>query len=355
MNKTRVYNLILILAVISMAAGLIGCKDESGKKDDIVFAVDKEFLRGPLTVHLRIDKSEMSIADTFFLEFEAAIDPAYTVTMPAVDQVLKNFGIRDWRDLGQKLDDQGNIVKTYRYRLEPLVSGDFELAPFAFEFTENETDSAVEAKVYTLETTPVEIKVTSLLGEDLAELKIAEIEGVVDIAAKPLSWWLWAIPAGVVIVIALLVLLLRRKRNVKLIRIFRPAHEVAYARIQALIQADLIESGRIKEFYQRISNILRHYIEDRFALRAPEQTTEEFLYALQSADSPDRSIPQADRDRLAEFMLHCDLVKFAKHQPDTERIQRTFDLVKEFIERTRSDQYKIDVTETQTENMEAQA
>ena len=39
MNKTRVYNLILILAVISMAAGLIGCKDESGRKDDIVFSL----------------------------------------------------------------------------------------------------------------------------------------------------------------------------------------------------------------------------------------------------------------------------------------------------------------------------
>lgn len=357
MNKSRIYILILLIVGLSMAVGLVGCKDDAGKQEEVTFAVDEEFQRGPLTVHLRVDKSEMSIADTFNLEFEAAIGAEYTVTMPHVDEVLKNFGIRDWLDLGEKLDDDGNVVKTYRYRLEPLVSGDFELGKFVFEFTENETEDAVEAKVYSLETKPVEIKVTSLLGEEVAELKIAEIEGVVDVPKEQMPWWILSIIEVAIFIIAGIVVLIvfMRKRNVKLVRIFKPAHEVAYARIQTLVEAQLIESGQIKEFYLRISNILRHYIEDRFALRAPEQTTEEFLYALQSDSSPDRSIPQAERDRLAEFLVHCDLVKFAKHEPDTEQIQRTFNLVKEFIEKTRSDQYKIDVTETRTENMEAQA
>ena len=48
---------------------------------------------------------------------------------------------------------------------------------------------------------------------------------------------------------------------------------------------------------------------------------------------------------LGEFLTHCDLVKFAKHEPTTEQIQQTFDLVKDFIEKTGSDERKVDVTD----------
>jgi hypothetical protein len=38
-------------------------------------------------------------------------------------------------------------------------------------------------------------------------------------------------------------------------------------------------------------------------------------------------------------------VKFAKHEPTTEQIQETFDLVKNFIEKTKSDERKVDITD----------
>jgi hypothetical protein len=136
-------------------------------------------------------------------------------------------------------------------------------------------------------------------------------------------------------------LYLRRKRVQKLVRIFKPAHELAYERLRALVKEDLVSAGRIKEFYERISDILRHYIEHRFSLRAPERTTEEFLVELANTDVRSAS----DKERLGEFLQHCDLVKFARHEPTTEQIQKTFDLVKDFIEKTKSDERKVDVTE----------
>ena len=41
----------------------------------------------------------------------------------------------------------------------------------------------------------------------------------------------------------------------------------------------------------------------------------------------------------------CDLVKFAKHNPCTKQIQEGFDLVKEFIEKTKVSEKNIDVTD----------
>jgi hypothetical protein len=133
----------------------------------------------------------------------------------------------------------------------------------------------------------------------------------------------------------------RRRRTEELVRIFKPAHEIAYERLQFLVEQNLVEEGKIKEFYEHISDILRHYIEHRFNLRAPERTTEEFLSEVPSANI----LGKPDQDRLGEFLQHCDLVKFAKYSPTTEQIQKTFDLVKDFIEKTKSDDKKIDVTE----------
>ena len=44
--------------------------------------------------------------------------------------------------------------------------------------------------------------------------------------------------------------------------------EIAFDRLEALLAANLVEDGKIKEFYLGLSTILRHYIEERFRLRA---------------------------------------------------------------------------------------
>ena len=333
------FTLYVLLCCCLFWAGA-GCEkktDEGVGKSE--FEIDKKFERGPLTVHVRTDKSTMTIAETVLLQLEAAIEPGYEVRMPKVVEVLENFGMVDWDNLGDKLDQNNRVVSTYQYRLEPFLSGTFAIPALTFDFYDVNNP---EEKKYELTTEPIDIEVTSLLGEHRAELKIEDIEDVIEVPKKASYWWVWLL-----IVISLmgagtgLWLYLRRKRVKELIRLFKPAHELAYERLRALIKEDLVTAGKTKEFYERISNILRHYIEHRFSLKAPERTTEEFLVELAHTDV----LAASDKERLGEFLQHCDLVKFAKHNPTTEQIQKTFDLVKDFIERTKSDDRKVDVTE----------
>jgi hypothetical protein len=272
------------------------------------------------------------------LELEAAIEPSYELRMPKVDRVLENFGIVDWDNLGNKLDENNNIVSTYRYRLEPFLSGNYAIPAFTFEFNDA---NGIEENKYELTTEPIDIEVTSLLGEQRSELVIADIEDVVEMPKEVSYWWIWVIGPICLITAIGTWFYLRRKRHAKLIRIFKPAHEIAYERLRVLVKDDLITAGEIKEFYERISNILRHYIEHRFELRAPERTTEEFLIELQWTDV----LSAPDKETIGEFLRHCDLVKFAKYNPTNEQIQQTFDLVKDFIEKTKSDERRIDITD----------
>ena len=84
--------------------------------------------------------------------------------------------------------------------------------------------------------------------------------------------------------------------------------------------------------FLHLSNTLRHYIENRFTLRAPELTTEEFLADLRDNDV----LIQSHKDLLKEFLQHCDLVKFAEHLPAKGEIQQAFDACKRFILETQA-------------------
>ena len=97
-----------------------------------------------------------------------------------------------------------------------------------------------------------------------------------------------------------------RRRNMKLTPPV-PAHVIAR---QKLEQA-LALIGRPKEFCTLVSDTIRWYLEERFEFRAPERTTEEFLYELQNTN-----LLNADQKAsLSEFLQRCDLVKFAKYEP----------------------------------------
>ena len=344
--KEKLLKTLFVLQILLCCAIILVCtgcrKEPAAKSAKTEFEIDKEYQRGPLTAHVRIDKVEMNIAQTVLLELSAAIEPGYELHMPTVEKVMENFGIVDWDNLGDKLDENNNVVKRYQYRLEPFLSGTYPIPAFTFEFYDV---NGPEDKKYELTTEPIDIEVTSLLGEQRAELKIADIEGVVEIPSQA-SWrWLWILFIIIIVVGVTTWFYLHRKRTEKIVRIFKPAHEIAYNRLRVLVERNLVKTGRIKEFYEQISDILRHYIEHRFNLHAPERTTEEFLAELPTTNV----LSQSNQDTLAEFLRHCDLVKFAKYNPTTEQIQRTFNLVKNFIKTTKSEEKKIDVTETDSE------
>ena len=82
-----------------------------------------------------------------------------------------------------------------------------------------------------------------------------------------------------------------------------------------------------------LSSIVRQYLEDRFDMRAPELTTEEFLVSV--SDSPDLSV--AHQRLLREFLHYADLVKFARMVPGEEDIRQAIERARQFLDETRDD------------------
>ena len=98
-------------------------------------------------------------------------------------------------------------------------------------------------------------------------------------------------------------------------------------RIRAL---NLVAQGAVEEHYVLVSSCVRRYVEDRFGLRAPEMTTEEFLEAVRNSPALERS----DRVLLESFMAECDLVKFARHVPPATEAEAAITTAEAFVRET---------------------
>jgi hypothetical protein len=99
------------------------------------------------------------------------------------------------------------------------------------------------------------------------------------------------------------------------------------ARLEAMELSGPEESER---FHTQLSNLVRRYLAERFGLRAPQQTTLEFLQ--EQRREPRLS---ADQERLlGDFLSHCDLAKFALAANSVEECRRMASLARNFVEQT---------------------
>src|ERR1043166_1315114 len=145
--------------------------------------------------------------------------------------------------------------------------------------------------------------------------------------------WVWVFWIGGILValwIAAIVIgvwLAARKRAAIPLPI--PPHVRARQRIDAALQ--LI--GDPRAFCIAVSDAVRLYLEERFNLRAPERTTEEFLRDLQktSALSPQQ------KQSLAAFLEQCDLVKFARFEPPETMLRELHESALRLVHETQYD------------------
>ena len=109
-----------------------------------------------------------------------------------------------------------------------------------------------------------------------------------------------------------------------------PCHIEALGAINALTTENLPLKGHHKEFFNRLSLILRHYIGLRFSLHATEQTTEEFYNNLQGT----LLFNQEQKNSLYHFLSRSDLIKFDEAIPSDGEIDQSLVLCRNFIEQT---------------------
>jgi hypothetical protein len=328
---TSLLGAFFVFVLVALTVSAFSCSKEETKNvpgEEEEMGIHETVERGPATLFLDIDRKEISIAERLNLKITVVVDEDYEVKLPGFGEKLEQFGIVDYRGTQPRLTEDNRKEISRSYVLEPFLSGEYIIPSMQVTFWKGGVE---ETGAHRIETPEVTVAVRSVLPEDMQEAKLNEINPPVSFP-RSYALWIWlGVGLAVITAIVVIVIIVQRRKKGEEVRIQRvPAHELAYEALRRLVSEDLVKEGEIKVFYQRLSGIVRHYIENRFGLRAPEQTTEEFLTGLEAAQEfPDRYKPL-----LKTFLTHCDLVKFAEYQPQAKDIQKTFDSCKAFIKGT---------------------
>lgn len=145
------------------------------------------------------------------------------------------------------------------------------------------------------------------------------VTATTSLAPEKKAWWPWAL--GGIILAALIFYLLRRTGVIK----STPAWEKALGRLDKL-PSDTAPGI----FYSKLTDILKGYTSDRYAVRARAKTSAEFIRALQ--DLP--AIPNEYLSELPAFARLADGVKFADQIPPEGAATRSLELVRSFVKAT---------------------
>jgi len=304
----------------------------------IIFAVDPLPAKAqtssvPPEITAGADKDKVTIADTinYTVTVKASSDTEI-IQEPGQDKIGVFF-VRDLKHKQTK-DKQNNQIFTFSYQLAAFEVGKLAIPGYKIQYKQKS-----ETEYKTILSPPLEITVESVVGEDK------------DIQIKPLkpkigvwqSFWLRLLLGliGAALIILLFIVLRKRKKEKSQIPVFIPAHIIAYRELEQLRNLNLLEKGQIEKYFEMLSGCLRRYLENRFNLRAPLMSTEEFLIKAKSSSS----LNTEQKKSLKGFLQLSDLVKFARYGSSVPEAEGSYEAAKNFIDQTKQE----DITETSTD------
>jgi len=256
-------------------------------------------------IRAKLDTNQVTIGDQFnlylFVSQPVGIEvgfPDITDSLAGKIEVLRQSKI-DTLIINDRIELKRKIMLTC------FDSGIYEIPPLPFTMSSAEwNDSLFSNPVFlAVNTVPLDSVIRDIKQPIQVPVSFAEIYPFILIAI------------GIAAITYFIVYLLRRrKRKEPVFSITRPqepAHLIALRELDELKEAKLWQSNEYKQYYTRLTEIIRLYIERRFNIPAMEQTTYDIMLSWKNAGYNDRNL----YDILKQLLNLADLVKFAKEKP----------------------------------------
>ena len=265
-------------------------------------AFTADLSHGKVSIKVESEPDKISPAREVMLRFTVESPANLKVSFPDLQDRFSGFSLAE-DFTTDPVSVNGVTRQVYRWRLVPKPAEKrYRLAPFAVQVEDNSSQPpALDSFATRPVVFPQEGAREAVTGDPEV---IPEPVWIPPTARTIALWGLFAV-LGLLALSALIWGLTRISRTVKEARM-TPV-ERAMAELDRLLNRNLPRKGLYKEFYIELTLVVRRYIERRHGIRAPEQTTEEFLAAAASH----RSFKPEVLASLRTFLESADLVKFA--------------------------------------------
>lgn len=259
-----------------------------------------------VTVSSRIDDLEMLVGQQTNITLTVTARDSAKVEMPVykeLEMMVPGVEVLETSDM-QTTSKEGGMAEFMRtYRLTSFDDTLYLLPPMMV---------MVDGQEHS--TNELALKIVAM---EVDTTQLDKFFGPKDVQDNPFLWseweplfWLSLLMLVLLVVGVYLFLCLRdNKPVIKTIKIIKKIlpHQKAMKAIEEIKADKMVSSENQKEYYTRLTDTLRQYIEERYGFSAMEMTSSEIISRLSAASDAEAL------NELRTLFTTADLVKFAKH------------------------------------------
>ena len=274
---------------------------------------------------VRVDRERITTAEWLTLEVEVLAAEGRAVRLPTATELEGgSMRVERMHTAPPELIEDGRVRWLRRFELQPFLAGDYAV-PALQVAVDGASADGTEAR---LTTEAIPVTVVSVIDPAESSPRPREVPDPVAVAPRATQIALLAVMALAVAGAGAAAAFWWRRRAARnrARDALVPPHEAALRALRELADGDLPERDPLA-FHHAVADVLRRYLEQRFAVSAPERTTEELMLAVADADWLDN----VQRRALHAFLASCDRVKFAGARPPAVAARGLIDTAGELV------------------------
>ena len=294
-------------------------------------------LSAQTTVEATIDSIEMVIGKQVHVTLKATMKEGAKAEFPVfkpTEQITPGVEVLSSTEQGVKGLEGGWVERSVVYTLTSFDDTLYYLPPFVVNIDGKPYESkSLALKVFTVE---------------VDTLHTEQFFGPKDVQDNPFLWSEWSPSFWLSVFMLLLIiagcyLFVRLKENkpiiaaIKIVKRLLP-HQKAMREIEQIKADKMVTSENQKEYYTKLTETLRKYIEERYGFNAMEMTSSEIIDRLMS-DGDQQSL-----DELRQLFTTADLVKFAKYSTMINENDANLVSAIDFINKTKLENMPVEET-----------
>jgi len=317
-GSCRRLSMVAALAVMLSACSQPGSTPQNSRSDRIQSArsVAED---GEIRLELTCSPAKLSLSGEATIVVTITRPRSMELSLPKDEPLSSVFVVRDF-EAGLPGLDNDRIVVRHSYTVEAKDAGKLTIPRMQYGFEPR------DGKEFAVATKPLEIEVTTMISEEDRSLRDLEAPArPMELPLHPMQYILWglAVAAALALIVTAIV---RRKHHRTPTEPPQSAGQIAERELAELRASEIAKSD-VKEFYVRLTGIVRRYIEGTTGVRAPEQTTDEFLREIGQL----KLFSTTEQTRFGEFLEAADLVKYAAYAPSDNDVTESLTRAARFV------------------------